>query len=196
MERAAALGEYRVGAPLAFEQLRFIRGNSASVVALGWLTRGSGAADTDLSEVAYAVEAWCEDTGYPESLFDERVLAAADLLRRVGRGDTAEMGTLMARAVPPVQPLTVAGSGPELTGRVTSLRWPAGGPPADLLGPSGKDPKKGDSELAAVSCEWCGKTIPGAGSRRGRPARYCSGRCRVAAHRAHHRQQSDDTAAQ
>ena len=195
MERAAALAGYRVGAPLGFEQLRFVRSSSAASIALGWLARGSPAAGADPTEVASMVEAWCEDTGYPESRFDERVVAAADLLCRVGRGDTAEMGNLIARAVPPVPPRVFTDKGPELTGRVTSLRWPAGGPPAELLGPSGA-PRREQSEMeaAAVLCGWCGAAIPGAGSGPGRPARYCSGRCRVAAHRARHRKQVGTTA--
>ncbi len=192
MERAAALGRYRVGAPLGFEQLRFVRSSSAASVALGWLARGSPAAGADDTESASEVEAWCEDTGYPESRFDEWVVAAADLLCRVGRGDTAEMGSLVARAVPPVPPQVFADAGPGLTGRVTSLRWPAGGPPAELLGPSGAHRlERSDVEAAAVLCGWCGTAIPGGGSGRGRPARYCSGRCRVAAHRARHREHVD-----
>ncbi|HEY5116294.1 MAG TPA: hypothetical protein VIJ00_12285 [Nakamurella sp.] len=39
MGRAAALGKFRVGAPLPFEDLRFAR--SGSAVALAWLARGS-----------------------------------------------------------------------------------------------------------------------------------------------------------
>jgi hypothetical protein len=195
MERAAALGRYRVGAPLGFEQLRFIRSSSAASLALGWLARGSPAASSNPAEDASLVEAWCEDTGYPESRFDELVVAAADLLCRVGRGDTAEMGNLIARAVPPVPPQVPTETGPELTGRVTSLRWPAGGPPAELLGLCGAHRQEQSGvEAAAILCGWCGTAIPGGGSGRGRPARYCSGRCRVAAHRAHHREHVDAAA--
>src|SRR6478752_6220280 len=154
MDRAAALAGYRVGAPLGFEQLRFIRSSSPASVALGWLARGSPAASADLTEAAAMVEAWCDDTGYPESRFDEQVLAAADLLCRVGRGDTAEMGNLIARAVPA---RVFMDKGPELTGRVTSLRWPVGGPPAELLGPSGAPGREqSEMEAAAVLCGWCG----------------------------------------
>src|SRR6476469_9293531 len=71
MERAAALGEYRVGAPLGFERLRFVRGSSASAVALGWLARGSPESPAQAGEARAAVEAWCEDTGYPGTRFDE-----------------------------------------------------------------------------------------------------------------------------
>ncbi len=197
MDRAAALAGYRVGAPLGFEQLRFIRSSSAASVALGWLARGSPAAGADPTESASMVEGWCEDTGYPESRFDEQVAAAADLLCRVGRGNTAEMGNLIARAVPPVPPQVVTDTGPELTGRVTSLRWPAGGPPAELLGPSGAHrQEQSEIETAAVHCGWCGTAIPGGGPGPGRPARYCSGRCRVAAHRARHREHVDAAAGQ
>ena len=41
MDRAAALGGYRVGAPLPFADLRFAHSNSAAAVALAWLERGS-----------------------------------------------------------------------------------------------------------------------------------------------------------
>jgi len=197
MGRAAALAGYRVGAPLGFEQLRFVRSSSAASIALGWLARGSPAAGADPTEVASMVEAWCEGTGYPESRFDERVVAAADLLCRVGRGDTAEMGNLIARAAPSIPPQVFTDTGPELTGRVTSLRWPAGGPPAELLGPSGAHhQEQSEIDAAAVLCGWCGTAIPGAGSGRGRPARYCGGRCRVAAHRARRREQVNAAADQ
>ena len=41
MGRAAALGGYRLGAPLPFDDLRFARSNSGMAVALAWLVRGS-----------------------------------------------------------------------------------------------------------------------------------------------------------
>ena len=188
MDRAAALGRYRVGAPLGFERLRFVRSSSAAAVALGWLARGSPESPAEAGEARAVVEAWCEDTGYPETRFDERGLAAADLLRRLARGDGAEMGALLAAAVPAVPPHVMAGPGPELTGRVTSSRWPVGGPPADLLGPAPQRPagrperahRRRSASTAANHCRRSG---------RGRPARFCSGRCRVAAHRAQHRAQ-------
>ncbi len=190
MDRAAALGKYRVGAPLGFERLRFVRGSSASAVAMAWLARGSPESPAKAGQARVVVEAWCEDTGYPETRFDERGLAAADLLRRLARGDGAEMGALLARAVPAVPPHVLAGLGPELTGRVTSSRWPVGGPPEELLGPALERPGAGsDVEPAAAVCRHCGTPLHGSG--RGRPARYCSGRCRVAAHRAQHRGDSD-----
>ena len=37
----AALGEYRVGAPLPFEDLRFARSDSAVAIPLAWLARGT-----------------------------------------------------------------------------------------------------------------------------------------------------------
>ncbi|HYN71925.1 MAG TPA: hypothetical protein VES60_05435 [Nakamurella sp.] len=42
-------------------------------------------------------------------------MAAADLLRRVGHGDIAEMGALLAQAVAPVAPSVLLAAGPELT---------------------------------------------------------------------------------
>jgi len=72
-DRAAALSTYRVGAPLLAEELRFNRSNSAQAVALGWLANGGpGSPET--------VEAWCEDTGYPQARYDAHALAAAELL--------------------------------------------------------------------------------------------------------------------
>ena len=68
------------------------------------------------------------DTGYPQTRFDSGALAAAELLRRVGHGDVAEMGALLAQAVPPVAASVMLAPGPELTGRVVTYRWPAGGP--------------------------------------------------------------------
>ena len=73
----------------------------------------------------------------PQTRFDAGALVAAELLRRVGHGDIADMGALLAQAVPPVAPAVMLATGPELTGRVVSYRWPAGGPPEGLLGPSG-----------------------------------------------------------
>ena len=127
MTRAIALSKYRVGAPLPAEELRFIRSNSATAIALGWLANGA-------TEQA-AVEAWCEDTGYPETRFTDSDLAAADLLARLGQGDTTRISVLLAQAIPSVRRHIMNTPGPELTGRVTSYRWPVGGPPEELLGP-------------------------------------------------------------
>ena len=41
MDRAAALGRFRMGSPLPFEQLRFTRSDSAVALALAWLAHGS-----------------------------------------------------------------------------------------------------------------------------------------------------------
>jgi len=186
MRRAAALGEYRVGAPLRFEDLRFARSNSAVAIALAWLARGSpetpAAARTAIAEV----EAFCTDTGYPQTHFDAATLAAAELLRRVSHGDTAEMGALLAQAVPPVPPGAMLAAGPELTGRVITYRWPAGGPPEIYSGRSGQPAEPQADTARFRTCQQCGKPLNTDGSR-GRPAKYCSGACRTAAHRALHR---------
>ena len=188
MGRAAALGKYRVGAPLQFEDLRFARSSSAVAIALAWLARGS----TESPTPAIAeVEAFCADTGYPQSRFDAGALAAAELLRRVGHGDIAEMGALLAQAVPPVAPAVMLAAGPELTGRVVTYRWPAGGPPGELLGPSGQRVEHGAETVRPRACQRCGNPLHTDGSRGGRPARYCSGACRTAAHRARHRTAPD-----
>ena len=143
MARAAALGAYRVGAPLPFGDLRFARSDSAVAVALAWLARGSPESPAAAWAAVAEVEAVCADTGYPRTRFDAGALAAAELLRRVGHGDIAEMGALLAQAVPPVAPADMLVPGPELIGRVVSSRWPVGGPPEELLGPAGHRPEAG-----------------------------------------------------
>ena len=170
--------------PLPFEDLRFARGDSA--VAVG-LARGSPGSPAAARAGIAEVEAFCADTGYPQTRFDARALAAAELLRRVGHGDIAEMGSLLAQAVPPVAPAEMLGPGLELIGRVVSSRWPVGGPPGELLGPSGRRPEPGADISRPRTCQRCGKPMNTDGSRGGRPARYCSGACRTAAHRARHR---------
>ena len=74
LDRAAALGRFRVGSPLPFEQLRFTRGDSAVALALAWLAHGSPAHTV---RAVSAVEAFCDDTGYPQTRFDEATLCAA-----------------------------------------------------------------------------------------------------------------------
>ena len=169
--------------PLPFEDLRFARGDSA--VAVG-LARGSPGSPAAARAGIAEVEAFCADTGYPQTRFDAGALAAAELLRRLGHGDIAEMGLLLAQAVPPVAAVMLA-AGRELTGQVVTYRWPAGGPPDELLGPSDQRPEPGAENGRPSSCQRCGKPLHSGGSRGGRPAKYCSGACRTAAHRAWHR---------
>ena len=181
MGRAAALGRYRVGAPLPFEDLRFARSSSTVAIALAWLARGSPGSPAAARAAIAEVEASCADTGYPWTRFDAGALAAA-------HGDIAEMGLLLAQAVPPVAPADLLAAGPELTGRVVSSRWPVGGPPEELLGPAAGDrPEAGSGTAQSRTCQRCGKPLKTDGSRGGRPAKYCSGACRTAAHRALHR---------
>ena len=193
MGRAAALGEYRVGTPLPFEDLRFARNNSAVAVAVAWLARGSPESPAAARAAIAEVEAFCADTGYPQTCVDAGNLAAAELLRRVSHGDVAEMGALLAHAVPPVESFVMLVPGPDLTGRVVTYRWPVGGPPEALLGPSGPRPKAGADTSRRRTCQRCGKPLNTDGARGGRPAKYCSGACRTAAHRARHRTAPDST---
>ena len=116
------------------------------------------------------------------------------LLPCLRHGDIAEMGALLAQAVPPVEASVMLPAGPGLTGRVVTRRWPAGGPPEELLGPSGQRPEPGADAAQLRTCQRCGKPLHTAGSRGGRPARYCSGACRTAAHRARHRVAPGDPA--
>jgi len=185
MGRAAALGKYRVGAPLPFEDLRFARSSSAVAVALAWPARGSPESPAAARAAIAEVEAFSADTGYPQTRFDVGTRAAAELLRRVGHGDIAEMGALLAQAVPPPR----AG------------RHPRPGPGSDRSG--GQFPLANRRTARRVArtrptprawighgpraCQRCGKPLHSAGSRGGRPAKYCSGTCRTAAHRARHR---------
>ena len=189
MHRAAALGEYRVGAPLRFADLRFARSNSAVTIALAaWLAQGSPETSAAARATIPEVEAFCTDTGYPQTRFDAATLAAAELLRRVSHGDIAEMGSLLAQAVPPrSRRSTCSPPGPELTGRVIIYRWPAGGPPEIYSGRSGQPAEPQADTARARICQQCGKPLNTDGPRRGRPATYCSGACRTAAHRALHR---------
>ena len=191
MDRAAALSRYRVAAALPVEQLRFARSDSPVAIALSWLARGSPGSPARARAAVAEVEAFCADTGYPRTRFDDRTVASADLLSRLGGGDTTAMGELLSRATPPLAPQPPATAGPDLPGRVVSYRWPSGGPPADLLGPTDRPlPDTANGQQAAVTCQRCGRPIDtdGGGPRRGRPAKYCSGACRTAAHRAHHRE--------
>ncbi|HEY7811842.1 MAG TPA: hypothetical protein VIC62_01310 [Nakamurella sp.] len=192
MDRAAALGAYRVAAALPFEQLRFARRDSPLAIALGWLAWGSPGSADRARQATAEVEAFCAATGYPQARFDDRVLGAADLLSRMGHGDITEMGALLTRATPPVTPRPPSiAPGPDLRGSITSYRWPAGGPPADLLGPTHRPLRDtANDQQVAVTCQHCGRPLDTDGPRRGRPAKFCSGACRTAAHRAHQRQPS------
>ena len=176
-----------MGTPPPFEDLRFARSNSAVAIAVAWLARGSPESPAAVRAPIAEVEAFCADTGYPQTRFDPGALPAAELLRRVSHGDIAEMGLLLAQAVPPVAPVDALGQGPELIGRVVSSRWPAGGPPEELLGPSGQSPEVGSGTAQPRPCQRCGKPLTVDRPRGGRPAKYCSGACRTAAHRALHR---------
>jgi len=152
-----------------------------------WLARGSPESPAAARAALAEVEAFCADTGYPQTRFDAGTLAAAELLRRVSHSDIAEMGGLLAQAVPPFMASVLLVAGPELTGRVVTYRWPSGGPPNELLGPSGQR-RKGVAETASPgTCQRCSRPLSNGRSRGGRPAKYCSGACRTAAHRARHR---------
>lgn len=181
VDRAVALGRYQVGAPLPASNLRFSRRSSPLALALAWLRMGDRAGRGDAFGMA---EQFAEDTGYPQDRFDVPTLAAADLLARLAGGESQVMGRLLAQAHPavslrrPVRPM------PALKGRVVSIRWPVGGPPADLLGPTGSTDRAG-SGPPDRGCEYCGAALPTQG--RGRSRRYCSDAHRVAAHRARRR---------
>lgn len=192
LDRAAALGRW-VGAPLGFDRLRFARTNTGTALALAWLTVGSPSSPTEVGRGVVGVEEICADTGYLRNRFDDPVIAAAELLAKLGHGDAMEMGSLLAQAFPPVQAHPMNPDiGPELRGRVTSMSWPGKGPAADLLGHPVTKPggvTKPAAEDSTTNCLRCGGPIasttgPG---HAGRPAKYCSGACRTASHRERRR---------
>jgi hypothetical protein len=186
-DRAEALGRYRVGSPLPAEALRFSRTSSPSALALAWLSVADRAGRSDADGL---VEQIAQDAGYPQDRADPTTAAAADLLCRLAGGQSVVMGRLLADAHPAVPPRPATRPVPDLVGRVVSIRWPAGGPPAHLLGP-GEPTGPAVDEPAMRVCAYCGTRLPSR-SGRGRSARYCSGAHRVAAHRA--RRRNDRTA--
>jgi hypothetical protein len=74
--RAAALGEFPVGAPLRFADLRFARRNSDVTVASACRARGSPESPAAARAPVAEVEAFGADTGYPQTRFDAGTLAA------------------------------------------------------------------------------------------------------------------------
>jgi len=191
LDRATALGGYGIGAPLHVEQMRFSRQVSAVARAVGWLAHGSqGEMAAD-----YDVDLWCADTAYPQRRASAELLAAAVVLAAVSRGDSAALAALMTSAWPPLAPTALAGPAIlDFPGRVVSYAWPGrNGPPAHLLQPANTpaapEPpaatKKTPTPSTTAVCERCGAPLTvRSGTRGGRPAQYCSDRCRVAAHRA------------
>jgi hypothetical protein len=189
MDRAAALSRYRVGAPLTAQDMRFARSSSGLARALAWLTLADQAG---LPGAVDRVERLVEDTGYPQNRADGADLAAAELLNRLSGGESVQMGRLLAAASPPVPPRPSARSAADLAGEVVSFRWPIGGPPAELLGGSTSIEPLVPSDAGAPeelrTCARCHTPLPPTHGR-GRPARFCGGACRVAAHRASRRGQ-------
>lgn len=204
-ERAAALSGFGVGFPLAAAQLRFSRRLSPLAVAVGWLVHGSRptAGEQEQGMTAqYAVEQWCTDTSYPQQRAGDAVVSAARVLAAVSRGDAAVMAALITAAVPPIEPAVLTGGFTGgLPGRVVSYRGPGrGGPPQHLLQPPDRAPVTGQPATAGPAapavtstvCQRCGAALPSrSGGRGGRPAQYCSDRCRVAAHRSRTRAAAD-----
>jgi len=77
-------------------------------------------------------------------------------------------------------------AGPGLTGRVVTYRWPAGGPPDDLLGPSGERPEPGadiarPQNLFSGAAAADGNAGPDQTRPGGRPTRHPGGRALLAA---------------
>jgi hypothetical protein len=200
LDRATALGGYGIGSPLRVSQMRFSRRVSAVATAVGWLAHGSLGGPA----AVYDVDLWCADTAYPQRRAGSELLAAAVALASVSRGDAAALAALMMSAWPPLAPAALPGPViKELPGRVGSFSWPGrGGPPSHLLQPPETSAVVGLAESVAQEtakasggvCARCGEQLPARSANRGgRPARYCSDRCRVAAHRARTRQSATPT---
>jgi hypothetical protein len=191
LDRAAALCRYGVGAPLTAQDMRFARSSSGLARALAWLTLADQAGRPDAVD---RVEQLVEDTGYPQDRADEAGLATAELLNRLSGGSSVDMDRLLATASPPVPPRPLVRPAPALAGEVVSYRWPIGGPPAELLSgspPTGHFVPSGGSVPEGLRmCAHCSAPLP-ATHGRGRPARFCGGACRVAAHRASRRGRTD-----
>lgn len=201
LDRATALGGYGVGAPLLVNRIGFARRVSPVATAAGWLVHGGRATDAEERQgltAGHAVEHWCDDTNYPLQQVGADLLAAARLLAAVSHQDPATMAALMTAAWPPVPPAEATGRVIDvLPGRVVSFRWPGrGGPPRHLLeptttvaAPAGPDrplrtPAMTAPTAVVAVCRQCGDVLPARpGGRGGRPAEYCSDRCRVAAYR-------------
>jgi len=191
LDRATALDRYGIGAPLSVAQMRFSRRVSTVATAVGWLAHGSQGG----MAAEYDVDLWCADTAYPQQQAGPELLAAAVVLAAVSQGDTAVLAALMTSAWPPLEPAALPGPvTDELPGRVVSFAWPGrGGPPAHLLQPA-ETPAAPEPAAALTqppapttvgACGRCGDPLPArSAARGGRPAQYCSDRCRVAAHRA------------
>jgi hypothetical protein len=191
LDRAIALDAYGIGAPLPVGQMRFSRRVSAVATAVGWLAHGSQGGTT----AEYDVDLWCADTAYPQQRAGPELLATAVVLAAVSQGDTDVLATLMTSAGPPLEPAALPGPAiDDLPGRVVSFSWPGrGGPAAHLLHPA-ETPAAPEPAAALTrppvpttvgACGRCGVPLPGRSTARGgRPAQYCSDRCRVAAHRA------------
>lgn len=190
LDRATALDGTEL-VPLKVAQMRFSRRVSAVAAAVGWLARGSqGGAATE-----YDADLWCADTAYPQQRAGADLLAAAVVLAAVSRGDSAVLARLMTSAWPPLAPAALPEPVvDELPGRVVSFAWPGrNGPPMHLLQPAQTPtaPKPAaplaqeQAPPAAGVCTRCGDRLPArSAAHGGRPAQYCSDRCRVAAHRA------------
>ena len=194
-DRAAALSAHRIGSPLPAGQLRFSRHSSTEAVAIGWLIHGTPT-PSNVTAARYAVDLWCEQTPYPQQLAGPELLTAARLLTRLGPAGSPE--ELVIAATPPLPPATPTGHVQHtLPGRVQSYRWPHKGPPAELLGPTRHTAPAATAPAPTVAapaakdvpapegpgptCARCGEPLSVRPT--GRPARYCSNRCRAAAFR-------------
>ncbi len=182
MDRAAALNRYRVAAVLPVEQLRFARRDSPVAIALGWLAQGSPGSPARAGATVPEVEAYCADTGNPRTRFDDRTIASADLVSRLDGvdGGAAEPG----HPTPGHAAAGHGGTGPAGPGDQLPLaqRRPTRRPPRPHRQTVARHRERtaGGGDVPAVRAV---RSTPAVGGpRRHRPAKYCSGACRTAAH--------------
>ena len=197
--RVAALSEAGVGTPLGVDDILLSRRASPTLWALAWLVDGRPSPGQKVAAAIGIIEARLDDIAYPQRQ-DRACVAAARLLAALAGDDEYRMGGLLRDASAPL-PLLPAVVSVDFPGKVTALQWPRGGPPAELLGlhtdktldeqrsvrhveQFDRSPNAGNETGNEMRvCARCGIPIVSRAGRPGRPARYCGGACRTAAHR-------------
>ena len=202
-DRVGALGEVGLGAPLRSADILLSRQPSPTSWALAWLVEGGPPRGQKASAAIGRVEARRDEIAYPQRQ-DPVSVSAAGLLAALASDDEYQMGDLLRAAKTPL-PLLPAVVPVDFPGKVTTLQWPRGGPPPELLGlDAGKtsaaqqsagrieqanQPLNAGNETSDGMhvCVQCGTPTPSRAGRPGRPPQYCGGACRTAAHRERRR---------
>lgn len=202
-DRIDALGEAGFGAPLRAADILLSRRASPILWALAWLVEGGPSPSQKASAAIGVIEARRDEIAYPQRQ-DPAVAAAARLLAALAGDDEYRMGELLRDGTAPL-PSLPAIVPVDFPGKVTSVQWLRGGPPSELLGleadktlaeqqlsrnvtqPEGPPRAGNETRNDMQACAWCGAQIPPRTGRGGRPAQYCGGACRTAAHRERRR---------